>query len=89
MSDDNIRDIGLARFHKVDDPGAHDAVTALDAAREWIDTLDHKPDHIIVIVGRTFPDGANGTRFFQAGNFRYHAQQGLCLEGANMIRESG
>lgn len=90
MSDDqdNVRSLGAARFNRNTDPAAHDATTALDVAYEWIKSLDHKPDHIIVLVGRDMPDGSSGTRFFQAGNYRYHAQQGLCSEGALMIREN-
>lgn len=88
QGDDNVRSFGVARFNKISDPAAHDATTALDAAREWIKTLDHSPDHIIVLIGRDMPDGSSGTRFFQAGSFRHHAQQGLCAEGAHMIRES-
>lgn len=80
--------LNVARFNRVTDPAAHDATTALDAAYEWIRTLDHKPDHIIVLVGRDMPDGSSGTRFFQAGSYRHHAQQGLCSEGAMMIREN-
>lgn len=85
---DNVRSIGAARFNRNTDPAAHDPITALDAAYDWIKSLDQKPEHIIVLIGREMSDGASGTQFFQAGNYPYHAQQGLCSEGALMIRES-
>lgn len=88
MSDDNVSSLAAARFHKNSDPAAHDPATALDAAREWLKELDHEPNHIIVMVGRDMPDGGSGTRYFQAGNYRHHAQMGLCHETMNMIRES-
>lgn len=88
MSDDPIN-LNVARFNrKSDNPADYDSVTALDAAYEWIKGLDHKPDHIIVLVGRDMPDGSGNTHFFQAGRYKHHAQQGLCSEGALMIRES-
>lgn len=85
---DEPTNLNVARFNRKTDPADHDPATALDAAYEWIKTLDHKPDHIIVLVGRDMPDGSSGTRFFQAGSYRHHAQQGLCSEGALMIRGS-
>lgn len=90
MSDDpdNVYNLSVARFHRNSDPAAHAATSALDAAWDWIKSLDHAPDHIIVLVGRDMPDGGNETKYFQAGNYKYHAQQGLCMEGMNMIRES-
>lgn len=91
MSDDrsNVFSFGAAQFNRGTSPGMLDPVTALDAAYEHIRSLEHKPDHIIVMVGHTTPDGGNQTAFFQAGKFCYLAQQGLCIEGANWIRESG
>lgn len=89
MSDDNVHSIGAARFNRCTDPADLDPITALDAAYEWIKSLDHKPDHVIVLVGRDMPDGSSGMQFFQAGNYRYHAQMRLCAEGALKIRESG
>lgn len=89
MSDDNVHSIGAARFNRCTNPADLDPITALDAAYEWIKSLDHKPDHVIVLVGRNMLDGSSDTQFFQAGKFCYLAQQGLCIEGANRIRESG
>lgn len=85
---DNVRNLNVARFNKIADPAAHDPTSALDAALEWIKSLDEKPQHIVVFVGQDFPDGSSGTRYFQAGSYRHHAQQGLCLEGIHMLRES-
>lgn len=91
MSDDqgdNIRSLGAARMEKILDPAAHDPTAALEAAADWIRTMTDKPDHIIVLVGRTTPDGGSMTRYFQAGKYPHHAQQGLVVEGAAMMRES-
>lgn len=85
----NVSSLGAARSNKAEDPADLDLVTALDAAREWIGSLDHKPEHVIVLVGRDMPDGSSGTRCLQAGTYRYHSQQGLCFEGMQMLRESG
>jgi hypothetical protein len=85
---DNIENLGVRRFNQIDDPAAHAPVIALDAAREWIDSLEDGPEHVIVIVGRDMPDGASATRYFQAGKYRHHAVLGLCTESMHMIRES-
>lgn len=87
--DGKITDLNVVRFNRQTDPADHDPVTALDAAREWIEGCEHKPDHVIVLVGRTAKDGGSACRFFQAGNYPYHAQYGLVHEGAAMIREDG
>lgn len=71
------------------DPAEFDPVTALDAAREWIEQCEEKPHHVIVLTGRVLKDGGCGTRFFQAGQYKYHAQIGLVHEGAQMIRDNG
>lgn len=85
---DNVSSLKVARFHKNRNPDAHEPVAALDAAYAWIKELgDAKPDHIIVAVGRVNEDG-NGTRYFQAGSFRYHAQIGLMLESIHLMREA-
>lgn len=91
MNDDrsNVFRFGAAQFNRSTSPWMLDPVTALDAAYEHVRSLEHKPDHIIVLVGRKMPDGASGTAFFQAGKFCYLEQLGLCVEGANRIRESG
>lgn len=59
MSDDNVSSLNVAKFYKNSDPAAHNPVTALDAAREWLKELDHEPSHIIVMVGRDMPDGGS------------------------------
>lgn len=86
---DNVTDLQTARFARVPDPAAHETVVALRAAIEWIESLDEKPTHIIISIGRSEPDGGAGTRFFQAGSYNHHGQMGLCLETMQMIRESG
>lgn len=91
MNDDrsNVFRFGAAQFYRSTGPEMLDPVTALDAAYEHVRSLEYKPDHIIVLIGCKTPDGASETTFFQAGKFCYFAQQGLCVEGANRIRESG
>lgn len=86
--DDKISSLAVARFNRDRRTEAHDPVTALDAAKEWIAECEEKPDHVIVLVGRTTKDGGSATRFFQAGQYPYHAQYGLVIEGGNMIREN-
>lgn len=71
---DEPTNINVARFNRKTDPADHDPATALDAAYEWIKTLDHKPSHIIVLVGRDMPDGSSGTRFFQAVTVTMHSK---------------
>jgi hypothetical protein len=77
------------RFNKIGDPSAHDPVSALVVAQEWIAQQENKPHHVIVFVGRTTEDGSSGTKYFQAGNYPAHAQIGLCMEGMLMLRGSG
>jgi hypothetical protein len=74
------------RFDKNSDPAAHDPITALIVAREWIEQQENGPDHVIVFVGRTTEDGASGTKYFQAGQYPCHAQIGLIVEGLCMLR---
>lgn len=84
-----VASLVVKRFQKDDNPFAHDARAALEVAREWIDAQDEKPDHVIVLIGRTTPENSSGTKYFQSGKYPHHAQMGLMLEGMHMIRESG
>jgi len=59
------------------------------AALDALETDETPPDHVIVAFGRREADGADATKFFQAGDYSHHAQQGLLAEAAAMIRESG
>lgn len=88
-----VASIGSARFDRAvhaEDVTPRDAVVA---ALEWIDacTPDEKPTHVIVMIGKDTLEfkTASGTKFFQAGTYRHHAQMGLCLEVMHRIRESG
>lgn len=87
--DGKVVDFAVARFHANGNTGAHDPITALDAAREWIEQCEEKPHHVIVLTGRVLEDESCGTRFFQAGQYKYHAQMGLLMEGMSMIRDNG
>lgn len=80
----------LHRYNRITDPAAHSPRAALEAALAAYDELDpaERPTHIIVLTGRDLDDGGSGTRYFQAGSYRHHAQMGLLHEGAQMIRES-
>jgi hypothetical protein len=85
-----VASLDAARFHRAEHPAHLNPRTALVAALEWYDAQTEKPTHIQVLVGRDIgPEGCSGTKFFQAGAYRHHAQMGLCLETMEMIRESG
>ena len=89
--DDKITSLGARRFNAANHPGGLNPRTALEAALEWLDNPESgKVQHVIVLVGRDAAEhpGASSTRFFQAGEYRHHAQMGLCLEAMHMIRES-
>lgn len=88
--DDKITSFGIAKFDRATHPSNLEPRTALEKALSDYDAVDEKPMHIIVMVGRDIGDeGCSGTRYYQAGNYRHHAQMGLCLEAMHMIRESG
>lgn len=82
-------DFNSKRFAAKEDPAEHSPLAALDAAREWYQNSEHKPDHIIVLLGRTTENNGSGTKYMQAGKYPHHAQMGLLLEGIDMIRGSG
>lgn len=87
---ENVVSIGAARFNKESqDPAECNPRDALEAAIAYFDHADDKPDHIIVLFGRTPEDGGSATKWFQAGSYQYHAQIGLLYEGGQMIRENG
>lgn len=88
---DNVESLSVARFNNCgDDPAKCRPTDALDAAYDWIKNLapEDRPEHIIVLTGRTTADNASGTRYFQSGNYPAHGMLGLCIEGMHMIRES-
>lgn len=62
---DEVTNLTVARFDKIADPAAHEPEAALLAALDWVRSTKEKPDHIIVITGRTMEDGGSGTRFFR------------------------
>jgi hypothetical protein len=88
-----VASIGAARFDRATHPEEVSPRDALTAALDWVDGLhdDDPATHIIVLIGRDTPEKqtASGTKFFQAGTYRHHAQMGLCLEAMHLIRESG
>ena len=86
-----VASIASARFDRAvhcEDVSPRDAIVA---ALEWVDKAEAKPAHVIVMIGQDTPGKAtaSGTKFFQAGTYRHHAQMGLCLEAMHLIRESG
>ena len=86
----SISSLDAKRFDRATHHSEIDPRTALMAALEWYDAQEEKPAHIAVLVGREVGDeGCSGTKFFQAGTYRHHAQMGLCLEAMHLIRESG
>jgi hypothetical protein len=84
-----VASLAMKRFEKDGDPTAHDPRAALEVALEWIDANPNKPDHVIVLIGRTTEDNSSGTKYFQSGKYPHHAQLGLVFEGMHMIRDSG
>jgi hypothetical protein len=88
-----VASIGAARFDRATHPEEVSPRDVLVAALDWVDGLhdDDPATHIIILIGRDTPgkQTASGTKFFQAGTYRHHAQMGLCLEAMHLIRESG
>lgn len=88
-----VASLASARFDRATHPEELTGRDALVAALAWWDSCpaDEKPTHVIVMIGRDTPGKttASGTKFFQAGTYRHHAQMGLCLEAMHQIRESG
>lgn len=88
-----VASMASARFERATRPEELTGRDALVAALDWWDSCpaDEKPTHVIVMIGRDTPGKttASGTKFFQAGTYRHHAQMGLCLEAMHQIRESG
>lgn len=79
-----------ARFDKVGDPAKHKPADALEAALEWVKNPENGPyNHVIICLGRTVEDGGSATKWFQAGDYQYHAQMGLLFETGQMIRGDG
>lgn len=88
-----VASMAAARFDRAVHPEELTGRDALVAALDWWDACppDDKPTHVIVLVGRDTPGQmtGSGTKFFQGGTYRHHAQMGLCLEAMHKIRESG
>lgn len=86
--DTTVADMSLARFKRAEHPQGIDPITALDAAKAWClaQDDDSRPQHIIIIVGRTDDKGASQTNFFQAGSYGTHAQFGLAHAGITTMR---
>lgn len=92
--DDGPISLDAARFARTSVPAHLNPRAALEAALRWLDEQDAKGvkiRHVVVITGRDAPDhdSGSGTKYFQAGDYRHHAQMGLCFEGMQMIRDSG
>lgn len=88
-----VASMSSARFDRATHPEELSGRDAIVAALDWWDScpVDEKPTHVIVMIGRDLPRKAtaSGTKFFQAGTYRHHAQMGLCLEAMHLIRDSG
>lgn len=88
-----VASISTARFERAAHPEEITPRDALVAALDWLDDCapDEKPTHLMVLIGKDMVGKltASGTKFFQAGTYRPHAQMGLCLEAMHRIRESG
>lgn len=89
-SDTPVVSFAAARFDKVGDPAEHKPADALEAALEWVKNPENGPyNHVIICLGRTAEDGGSATKWFQAGDYQYHAQMGLLFETGQMIRGDG
>jgi hypothetical protein len=88
-----VASIAAARFERAVHPEQITPRDALVAALDWLDSSpkENPPTHIIVLVGADIPGltTASGTKFFQGGTYRHHAQMGLCLEAMHRIRDGG
>lgn len=84
-----VTSIGAHRFANAQDAARCNPRDALEAAMAYLDHIDDKPDHIIVLFGCTPEGGGSATKYFQAGSYEYHAQMGLLYEGAQHIRDQG
>jgi hypothetical protein len=88
---DIVDELAVRRFDKETEADKCKPLDALEAAKKWIleRPEDEAVEHLIIFTGRTTPEGASATRFFQAGSYASHAQIGLIESGKMQIYESG
>lgn len=73
-----IDDLTKKRWHKDTNPTKHDPETALHFA--LLDVQEQKPDHVIVMMAKTEPDGCVSYRHIQAGKYDDFAQIGMIMQ---------
>ena len=87
MSEVTVTSISSIRWEREDDPAKFEPTAALEAAMRA--AKEKMPNHVIVIFGCDAEDGGCSARYFQAGEYRYLSQIGLCLEASMLIRSDG
>lgn len=81
-------ELAARRFDKSVEAKDISLVAALEAAKKAVSETEY--DHVIILLGKSFPDDASShARFFQAGTYAAHAQEGLIVAGQRMISQSG
>lgn len=91
MKNEEIFDeLSAARFDNAKFPQGLPVVSAIDAVKKWIleTPEEDRPQHVIILTGRTDENGASQQRFFQAGNYGGHAQIGLLVCGLEQLSDS-
>jgi hypothetical protein len=91
MKDEEIFDgLSAARFENAQTPQGLPVVSAIDAVKKWISETPEsdRPQHIIILTGRTDEEGVSRHRFFQAGSYGAHSQFGLLYCGLEMLNEA-
>jgi hypothetical protein len=77
VSDEPIN-LSARRFDRAHVPNQTGPRTALDKALADIESGEETPEHVIVIFGTTRKDdGASALRYYNAGDYGSHAQNGL------------
>lgn len=84
-------ELSAARFENARYPQGLAPVSALDAVKKWISETpeEKRPQHIIILTGRTDAEGRSAHSFFQAGSYGSHAQTGMLFCGLELLRENG
>lgn len=91
MQNEEIFDeLSAARFENGRFPNEVPLLSALDAVKKWIleTPEDERPEHVIILTGRTDENGLSRHRFFQAGSYGGHAQTGLLVCGLEQLNGS-
>lgn len=82
-----VASLGARRFNSADPMETRIAPRdAIEGALEECDRL--KPDHVLIIFGSIDPsDNTSASSYYQAGNYTFPGQLGLCFAAGLMIRD--